>query len=436
MSPRVPAMMPLTHRIHRAKLLSFLLCGVLCPVHAFAVRTRTRPVSSPAVASRGAYCRENRLHLIIRGSTDLSTNHSNKSRSDTVLSVASGGADGPSNLEKFMAFTSKNFFLLGMVAAVSLARAFPHLGRNGGFLRPELFIGKYGVTCIFLLSGLSLELSELSQAIKNVKLNGLTQFANFALWPLLLGLPVTKGFEAILPGLLPTPLLDGILIMTCLPTTVNMCIILATAAGGNAASALCNAVIGNIIGIFVTPALLLRFLGTSIDLPFVEMILKLCNKVLVPVAIGQGLRTTPMKDVYSNNSKKFKRLQEYILLGIVWNAFCNAFTKGMGLGAKQSATLLVLLPTLHLTAFSGLLCFFTSKLVNCTREDAVSATFCASQKTLAFGLPLISTLFEGNPNLAAYSAPIMLMHPTQLILGSILVPKLRQFIMQGNKGTE
>jgi len=124
---RVPAMMPLTHRIHRAKLLSFLLCGVLCPVHAFAVRTRTRPVSSPAVASRGAYCRENRLHLIIRGSTDLSTNHSNKSRSDTVLSVASGGADGPSNLEKCMAFTSKNFFLLGMVAAVSLARAFPHV---------------------------------------------------------------------------------------------------------------------------------------------------------------------------------------------------------------------------------------------------------------------------------------------------------------------
>lgn len=91
-------------------------------------------------------------------------------------------------------------------------------------MRPELFIGKYGVTCIFLLSGLSLELSELSQSIRIVKLNGLTQFANFVLWPLLLGIPLTKGLEAFLPGLLPKPLLDGILIMSCLPTTVNMCV--------------------------------------------------------------------------------------------------------------------------------------------------------------------------------------------------------------------
>jgi len=224
--------------------------------------------------------------------------------------VASGGAaassnDGQSRLEKFRAFTSKNFFLLGMMVAVALARAFPQLGKNGGVLRPELFIGKYGVTCIFLLSGLSLELSELSQSIRNFKLNGLTQFANFVLWPLLLGLPLTKSLEAFLPGLLPKPLLDGILIMACLPTTVNMCVILASAAGGNVATALVNAVIGNIAGIFLTPALLLRFLGTSIDLPFVQMIVKLCNKVLVPVAIGQGLRATPMKEVYSNNSKKF-----------------------------------------------------------------------------------------------------------------------------------
>jgi len=43
-------------------------------------------------------------------------------------------------------------------------------------------------------------------------------------------------------------------------------------------------------------------------------------------------------------------------------------------------------------------------------------------------LPLISTIFEGNPNLAAYSAPIMLMHPLQLIIGSSLVPKFRNFV--------
>ena len=53
-------------------------------------------------------------------------------RKGVALSVASGGAaassdDGPSRLEKLKAFTSKNFFLLGMMVAVALARAFPHV---------------------------------------------------------------------------------------------------------------------------------------------------------------------------------------------------------------------------------------------------------------------------------------------------------------------
>lgn len=333
-----------------------------------------------------------------------------------------------SGLDKIRAFASKNFFLLGMAIAVTLARVFPTLGTNGGLLRPELFIGKFGVTCIFLLSGLSLDLFDLSKAITNYKLNVLVQSISFGAWPLLFGLPVTKAFQTLLPGLLPEALLHGLLILTCLPTTVNMCVLLTSAAGGNVASALCNAVIGNMLGIFATPALILRFFGTSIELPFLQMIMKLCNKVLVPVAVGQVLRATPMKQVYAGYSKKFKRLQEFILLGIVWNAFCNAFTKGMGLGFKETATLLLLLPTIHLMSIVGLFALFNSRVLGFKRQDTLAAVYCGSHKTLAFGLPLISTIFEGNPNLAAYSAPIMLMHPLQLIIGSSLVPKFRNFV--------
>jgi len=40
-----------------------------------------------------------------------------------------------------------------------------------------------------------------------------------------------------------------------------MCVILTRSAGGNVSSALCNAVIGNMMGIFATPALLVHFFG-------------------------------------------------------------------------------------------------------------------------------------------------------------------------------
>ena len=151
-------------------------------------------------------------------------------------------------------------------------------------LNPELFIGKYGVMFIFLISGLSLELSELTEAFANMKLNALTQGLSFLAWPLFAGIPLVQLFKKLCPNLLPSTLLDGLLILTCLPTTVNMCILLTSSAGGNVATALCNAVIGNILGIFVTPALLLRFFGTNVELPFVDMVFKLCNKVLLPVS--------------------------------------------------------------------------------------------------------------------------------------------------------
>jgi len=88
--------------------------------------------------------------------------------------------------------------------------------------------------------------------------------------------------------------------------------------------------------------------------------------------------------------------------------------------------LLGLLTTLHLGSFKLLMKFFSSKTLNFSRKDAIAATFCTSHKTLAFGLPLLNTIFEGNPNLAAYCAPVMFIHPLQLLLGSVLASKLKE----------
>jgi hypothetical protein len=63
-------------------------------------------------------------------------------------------------------------------------------------------------------------------------------------------------------------------------------------------------------GIFLTPALLFRFFGESIHLPFGFMCAKLCQMVLLPVGVGQVLRATPLLSFYNSHTKKFKRLQE------------------------------------------------------------------------------------------------------------------------------
>jgi sodium/bile acid cotransporter 7 len=330
-------------------------------------------------------------------------------------------------LRRIASFIEKNFFLMGMFFAVGFARAFPSLGKTGGILKPELIIGKYGVAAVFLLSGLSLELSQLTKAYASVKLNTLVQTIIFAVWPFLVGVPLTSFLNAFLPGIFPRPLTEGLLILTCLPTTVNMNVILTSASGGNVASALCNAVVSNLGGIFATPFLLFRFFGSQISLPFMDMLIKLANKVLLPVTIGQMLRATKAKDMYNKHSKFFKRLQEVILLSILWNAFCTAISENIGLELQSGIGLLLLLPILHGVSLATVFALFSIPAFGFSRGEVVASMFCAAQKTLAFGLPLINTIFEGNPNLAAYCAPIMFLHPLQLIIGSLLVPRLQRY---------
>ena len=331
--------------------------------------------------------------------------------------------------KNFAQYADKNYFLMGMLVAVTMAKAFPALGKNGGILRPEVVIGNYGVAIIFLLSGFSLQTSDLAKAISNVKLNGLVHLLLFAFWPYCIGLPLQYLFTNVIPNLIPPGLADGLLVMTTLPTTVNMCIMLTSASGGNTASAICNAVLSNLAGILLTPLLLLRFFGTSIQLPFGKMVMKLCEKVLLPVAIGQFLRTSSWaRSVYKQHSKKFKRLQETVLLGIVWNAFCNAFSDGFGIQLKHSLVLLGLLPALHLVMLGATFKFFSLPWLKFDKGESIAAMFCSSQKTLAFGLPLINTIFQGNPNLALYCAPLMFIHPLQMTIGSFLLPTIQKYM--------
>lgn len=271
----------------------------------------------PAVRPSSSSCRntmshhqENHLSII------CATNVSYSTTSSLAMSKRlSGGDISYSNQmhrlsNKIINVVHRNSFLFSMVAAVSLAKIFPSLGVNGGILKPELFLGRFGVTMIFLISGLSLEIGELQSAFANVKLNFLVQLGSFFAWPFLIGVPLTTIISRQMPNFLPHPLLEGLLILTCLPTTVNMCVLLTSSAGGNVAASLANAVMGNILGIFVTPALLMYFFGTTIELPFMQMIWKLINKVLVPVVVGQMMRATQTKDFFISHKKAFKSLQE------------------------------------------------------------------------------------------------------------------------------
>ena len=99
-----------------------------------------------------------------------------------------------------------------------------------GFFRPELTVA-WGATCgIFFLSGLTLPTSELAAAAFRVREHAAIQGVNLAVLP-----AIMWSVTTLLGARISATLRAGLLAMSALPTTVNMCVALTRSAGGNEA---------------------------------------------------------------------------------------------------------------------------------------------------------------------------------------------------------
>ena len=131
-------------------------------------------------------------------------------------------------LRAAVGFVDRRYFLVGIGCAIGLAAGNPAFGRVAGPLRPELTVS-WGASCaIFLISGLTLPTSALAAAARRVKLHAAVQSFNLGLIPL-----GALGFTTILSrlGALAPEACAGLLAMSALPTTINMCIALTRSAG-------------------------------------------------------------------------------------------------------------------------------------------------------------------------------------------------------------
>ena len=347
-------------------------------------------------------------------------------------------------------FLDRRYFLVGVAAAVSLAGVYPAFGRRGGPLRPELTVA-WGATCgIFLLSGLNLPTSELARAAASVRLHGLIQAFNLLYIPLATLLSCNALVTA---GLLTAPLRDGMLVMSALPTTINMCVALSRSSGGDEALAICahaaprthtshstslpaaahrrvprrvravNAVLGNLLGVILTPYLLLRLVGSAGALSAVDTLQKLATRVLLPLLVGQSLRP-PMQKLIAGRKKLLSRSSESLLLLIIYSTFCDTFLRGFGIPARSLAGLAGLVSISHLAHLAT--AWQLGGALRLTAKQRITFTLTGTQKTLALGLPLLRVVFAGRPDLGVLCTPILLQHPLQLIIGSLLSPKLKQ----------
>jgi sodium/bile acid cotransporter 7 len=217
-----------------------------------------------------------------------------------------------------MRWLRRNWFLVGLVAAVGLAWLFPAAGARGGLLHSEITI-RAGVVVIYFLQGLTLALDALRHGALRWRLHVLVQAWTFLLFPLA-GLLLDRVAGARLPPDLRT----GFLFLCVLPTTISTAIVFTSVAGGNVAGAIFNATLSNLLGIALTPlwtGWLMRAGGRT--LPLGPVILEIVLLLLVPLAAGQALR--PWLRRWADARKpRLAGVNSGIVLFIVYAAFANS----------------------------------------------------------------------------------------------------------------
>ena len=232
-------------------------------------------------------------------------------------------------------------------------------------------------------------------------------------------------------NLLNNMLVNGFIIVSCMPPPVSSAVILTKAVGGNDAGAIFNSALGSFLGIFVSPSLILLTLGLIGDVPFMKIFAQLCATVVFPIALGQFLRP---KIVHWMEDKKppFGTIASATLLLIIYSAFCDTFSNtDISLPPSELFTVLLFVVLIQVSLLYIVFTVTQSSLCMFSRPDTVCAMYCATHKSLTLGIPMLKIMYSGDPALSFITIPLLMYHPCQILLGGILAPKLKSWMLEG-----
>ncbi|CAH2301119.1 sodium bile acid cotransporter 7 isoform X1 [Pelobates cultripes] len=311
----------------------------------------------------------------------------------------------------------KEWFILGIILVITAAKWEPFIGEKGGPLKPEITITYIAVSTIFFNSGLSLKTEELTNALMHVKLHLFVQlftlvFFPTAIWLFLQVLSLTPVNEW---------LLKGLQTVSCMPPPVSSAVILTKAVGGNEAAAIFNSAFGSFL------------LGSSSSVPFTSIFSQLFMTVVVPLIIGQIVRRY-IKDWLERKKPPFGAISSCVLLMIIYTTFCDTFSNpNIDLDTFSLVVIVFIIFFIQLAFMLLTFLFSTSKNSGFTPADTVAIVFCSTHKSLTLGIPMLKIVFAGYEHLSLISVPLLIYHPAQILLGSVLVPTIKSWMLSRQK---
>ncbi|BES94512.1 solute carrier family 10 (sodium bile acid cotransporter family), member 7 [Nesidiocoris tenuis] len=327
------------------------------------------------------------------------------------------------NRRALRALVYRNWFLVGVLMAILFAQLRPTIGASGGILMPEWTAKYLSVGVIFFISGLSLRLDDLTGTIASYKLHVFVQVFTFGLIPIVMVVLCSLVFAHL--GV-DQWILKGMITVSCMPPPVSSAIVLTKAVGGNEAAAVFNSVLGSFLGVIISPFSLLLFLGSSAMLSMVDSIVALSQTVIIPLVVGLALRHFNI--ITRHRSVPLSEVGQAVLLFIIYTTFCDAFLTHDSPMNALDVLFCVLLVTLLQLAFLFTSFHLAKNMELFTAADIVAITFCSTHKSLTLGIPILRILYSGYSHFSQITLPLLVYHPTQILLGSLLVAPFKKWL--------
>ena len=310
-------------------------------------------------------------------------------------------------------FLPDNFTLI-LIGLVVLASVLPVRGNAAevGDLLTNLAIG-----LLFFLHGAKLSTQAVISGLSHWRLHGLVFACTFLLFPAL-GLIL----RPVLEPMIGTELYIGMLYLCALPATVQSAIAFTSMARGNVPAAICSAATSSLIGIFITPVLVLLMLGTAVQsMPLGPAIGNITIQLLLPFIAGQFLR--PWIGAWVDKHKAWlKYVDQCSIYLVIYTAFSAAVVEGIWnyLPLWQLITL-----TIACCILLALVLFIVgalAKRLGFNMEDRITILFAGSKKSLATGVPMAQVIFSGAA-LGTLLLPLMIFHQIQLMVCAVLAKR-------------
>uniref|UniRef100_G1Q5W4 Solute carrier family 10 member 7 n=1 Tax=Myotis lucifugus TaxID=59463 RepID=G1Q5W4_MYOLU len=174
-------------------------------------------------------------------------------------------------------------------------------------------------------------------------------------------------------------------------------------------------------------------LGSSSSVPFTSIFSQLSVTVVVPLIIGQIVRRY-IKDWLERTKPPFGAISSSVLLMIIYTTFCGTFSNpNIDLDKFSLVVILFIIFSIQLGFMLLTFIFSTRDNSGFTPADTVAIIFCSTHKSLTLGIPMLKIVFAGHEHLSLISVPLLIYHPVQILLGSVLVPTIKSWMVSRQK---